>query len=254
MALPPPCEDAPRGSTTARRARLSQPLARGTRSSAAPSRSTAPARKAGQPVAPGAAVDIDDPAQRYVSRAALKLIAGLDHFGLDPAGAVALDIGASTGGFTQVLLERGAAHVTAIDVGHGQIDPALAADPRVTADRRPQRARSRRPTDLGGAAPDFHRLRRQLHLAEAGAAAGARARARRAPARVPGQAAIRGRPRGDRQGRPAARPSSARARLPRRCAPGSTASPAGARSGFIPSPIEGGDGNREFLLAGIKDR
>lgn len=76
-------------------------------------------------------VVIDDPARRYVSRAALKLIAGLDHFGFDPEGCEALDIGASTGGFTQVLLERGAAHVTAIDVGHGQLDAGLAADPRV---------------------------------------------------------------------------------------------------------------------------
>src|SRR5690606_3411894 len=65
--------------------------------------------------------------------AALKLLAGLDHFGFDPSGRYALDIGASTGGFTQVLLERGATHVTAIDVGHGQLAPSIAADPRVTS-------------------------------------------------------------------------------------------------------------------------
>ena len=80
------------------------------------------ARKPGQSVSAAAAIQVDDPARRYVSRAALKLIAGLDHFGFDPRGRLALDIGASTGGFTQVLLERGAAHVTAIDVGHGQFD------------------------------------------------------------------------------------------------------------------------------------
>jgi 23S rRNA (cytidine1920-2'-O)/16S rRNA (cytidine1409-2'-O)-methyltransferase len=57
----------------------------------------------------------------YVSRAAHKLIAALDAFGVDPAGRVAIDAGASTGGFSQVLLERGAAHVLAIDVGHGQL-------------------------------------------------------------------------------------------------------------------------------------
>ena len=78
-------------------------------------------------------ISIDDLAQRYVSRAALKLIHGLDHFKIPVAGRNCLDIGASTGGFTQVLLERGALHVTAIDVGHGQLATSLAQDGRVTA-------------------------------------------------------------------------------------------------------------------------
>ncbi|WP_159605444.1 TlyA family RNA methyltransferase [Agromyces humi] len=65
----------------------------------------------------------------YVSRAAHKLIAGLDGFGVDPAGRVALDAGASTGGFTQVLLERGARVVLAVDVGHGQLAPELHGAP-----------------------------------------------------------------------------------------------------------------------------
>lgn len=68
----------------------------------------------------------------WVSRAALKLVHALDTFALAPAGS-ALDVGASTGGFTEVLLARGAAHVWALDVGHGQLHPRLAADPRVTA-------------------------------------------------------------------------------------------------------------------------
>src|SRR5690606_9188901 len=67
----------------------------------------------------------------YVSRAAHKLIAGLDAFGVDPAGRVALDMGASTGGFTQVLRERGASPVIAVDVGHGQLAASIASDPRV---------------------------------------------------------------------------------------------------------------------------
>lgn len=67
----------------------------------------------------------------HVSRGALKLLHGLDHFGLDPGDRVALDIGASTGGFTEVLLQRGARRVYAVDVGHGQLDWRLRNDPRV---------------------------------------------------------------------------------------------------------------------------
>jgi 23S rRNA (cytidine1920-2'-O)/16S rRNA (cytidine1409-2'-O)-methyltransferase len=67
----------------------------------------------------------------YVSRGGVKLAHGLDHFGIDPKGMVALDIGASTGGFTDVLLQRGAAKVYAVDVGHGQLDWKLRQDPRV---------------------------------------------------------------------------------------------------------------------------
>ena len=67
----------------------------------------------GRRVAAAGTFEVDDPARAYVSRAALKLVAGFEHFGFDLAGAVALDIGASTGGFTQVLLERGAAKVFA---------------------------------------------------------------------------------------------------------------------------------------------
>ena len=68
----------------------------------------------------------------YVSRGALKLEKGLKVFNLDPTGIVAMDLGASTGGFTDVLLQNGAAHVYAIDVGYGQLDWKLRNDPRVT--------------------------------------------------------------------------------------------------------------------------
>ena len=71
------------------------------------------------------------PAHPYVSRGALKLIAALDRFGLSPDGLVCLDIGASTGGFTQILLERGAKKVFAVDVGHGQLHRNVADDVRV---------------------------------------------------------------------------------------------------------------------------
>jgi 23S rRNA (cytidine1920-2'-O)/16S rRNA (cytidine1409-2'-O)-methyltransferase len=69
---------------------------------------------------------------RYVSRGGLKLARALDRFGVDPAGLDCLDVGASTGGFTDVLLERGAARVVALDVGHGQLHPKIRNDPRVT--------------------------------------------------------------------------------------------------------------------------
>jgi 23S rRNA (cytidine1920-2'-O)/16S rRNA (cytidine1409-2'-O)-methyltransferase len=68
----------------------------------------------------------------YESRGGIKLAAALDHFGLDPAGRHAMDVGASTGGFTDVLLRRGAVHVVALDVGYGQIAERLRRDPRVT--------------------------------------------------------------------------------------------------------------------------
>src|ERR1044071_67043 len=68
----------------------------------------------------------------YVSRGGEKLAHALDAFGVDPRGRDCLDIGASTGGFTDVLLQRGAAQVIALDVGHGQLHPRLRDDPRVT--------------------------------------------------------------------------------------------------------------------------
>lgn len=88
--------------------------------------------KAGQMVDSDIIPIINDPAQKYVSRAALKLIAGLDGFPVKTDQIIALDIGASTGGFTQVLLERGAKHVIAIDVGHGQLDAKLLNHPAIT--------------------------------------------------------------------------------------------------------------------------
>jgi 23S rRNA (cytidine1920-2'-O)/16S rRNA (cytidine1409-2'-O)-methyltransferase len=91
-----------------------------------------PAGKPAHRVGPAEKLEVHDPAAGYVSRAAQKLVAGLEAFGFDPGGLNALDLGTSTGGFTQVLLERGAAHVVGVEVGHGQLDPALAADPRLT--------------------------------------------------------------------------------------------------------------------------
>jgi|TARA_A100001391_G_scaffold184988_2_gene153257 23S rRNA (cytidine1920-2'-O)/16S rRNA (cytidine1409-2'-O)-methyltransferase len=81
----------------------------------------AAASKPSQLVGEADTIALDDPASGYVSRAALKLVEGLDKSGFDPSGKVCLDLGASTGGFSQVLTERGARLIYAVDVGHGQL-------------------------------------------------------------------------------------------------------------------------------------
>lgn len=92
-----------------------------------------PAKKPNQMVGEDDVLVLDDPAANYVSRAALKLIAGLDAGGIAVAGKTCLDVGSSTGGFTQVLLERGAAKVFAVDVGHDQLHQSLRGDARVVS-------------------------------------------------------------------------------------------------------------------------
>lgn len=208
--------------------------------------------KPGLPTPETAIIEIDDPARGYVSRAALKLIAALDHFSLSPDGMHCLDIGASTGGFTQVLLERGAVHVSAIDVGHGQMHPKIAADPRV-ANMEGLNARNLEADDLDGTAIDFivsdvSFISLKIALAPALALA------------APGAACILlVKPQFE-----AGREAISKAGLLKE----PETAPQVAESlrqwldedmgwdilGLIPSPIEGGDGNREFLLAGRKPK
>ena len=88
-------------------------------------------KRAGLSVPDSADISVAEDWSGYVSRGGLKLAAALDAFGFDPQGRVALDIGASTGGFTQMLLRRGARLVYAVDVGTGQLHPDIAVDPRV---------------------------------------------------------------------------------------------------------------------------
>lgn len=90
------------------------------------------ADKPARQVAPGDALVVDGPPPRFVGRGADKLDHALDVFGIDVRGRRALDVGASTGGFTDCLLQRGADHVVALDVGHGQLHERLRADSRVT--------------------------------------------------------------------------------------------------------------------------
>jgi 23S rRNA (cytidine1920-2'-O)/16S rRNA (cytidine1409-2'-O)-methyltransferase len=87
--------------------------------------------KPGEQVDESAELDVESPPP-YVSRAGHKLANALDAFGVDPAGLDCLDLGASTGGFSDVLLQRGAARLIALDVGHGQLHPRIRNDPRVT--------------------------------------------------------------------------------------------------------------------------
>ena len=111
------------------------------------------ADKPAQKISADARIEIDDPAADYVSRAALKLKAALARFHVPIAERIALDLGASTGGFTQVLLEAGARRVHAIDVGHAQMHPRISADPRVRR-RDGMNARELTRDDLEGDRPE----------------------------------------------------------------------------------------------------
>ncbi|MGR6466558.1 TlyA family RNA methyltransferase [Rhizobium sp. PAMB 3182] len=208
------------------------------------------AAKPGQTVPSSAAIAIDDPAHAYVSRAALKLIAALDHFGLDPAGLHCLDIGASTGGFTQVLLERGAAHVTAVDVGHGQLHERIATHPNVT-NLEGLNARNLSADDLGGrpvqavvSDVSFISLKLALPPALSLCQPGGFCALLVKPQFEAGKAAIG---KGGLLKDPTTGPAIAadiETWLEQK--QGWTS------LGFIASPIAGGDGNQEFLLAGRK--
>jgi 23S rRNA (cytidine1920-2'-O)/16S rRNA (cytidine1409-2'-O)-methyltransferase len=103
--------------------------------------------KAGAPTAIDARLELRTPDHPYVGRGGIKLAHALDAFGIQVSGRRALDIGASTGGFTDVLLQRGAQSVTAVDVGHGQLDWRLRRDPRVIV-REGVNARALAPADM----------------------------------------------------------------------------------------------------------
>lgn len=109
-----------------------------------------PGIKAGTSVPRDAALSLITPDHPYVGRGGLKLAHALDTFQLDVTGRTALDVGASTGGFTDVLLRRGATHVVALDVGHNQLDWRLRNDPRVTVLERVN-ARALTPETFGNA-------------------------------------------------------------------------------------------------------
>src|SRR5271168_4039105 len=112
------------------------------------------ADKAARQVAPDEPIVLQGPPQPFVSRGGQKLDAALTRFAVAPRAQRALDAGASTGGFTDCLLQRGAAHVYAVDVGHGQLDQRLRADERVTVLERVN-ARTLTVAVLRGADPTY---------------------------------------------------------------------------------------------------
>jgi 23S rRNA (cytidine1920-2'-O)/16S rRNA (cytidine1409-2'-O)-methyltransferase len=112
----------------------------------------APADRPARQVSPAEPIAVSGPPPRYVSRGGDKLEAALDAFRVQVAGCRALDVGASTGGFTDCLLQHGASHVTAVDVGHGQLAWGLRTDPRVTV-REGLNARYLQPGHVGAPFP-----------------------------------------------------------------------------------------------------
>ncbi|SDT93088.1 TlyA family RNA methyltransferase [Stappia sp. ES.058] len=206
--------------------------------------------KPGQKIALDAQITAGDPAAGYVSRAALKIRHALEVFAIDVVGQTALDLGASTGGFTQVLLEEGAARVHAVDVGRDQLHPRLSADPRVNR-RDGVNARVLTLDDLEGERPgivvsdmSFISLRLALPPALDLAASGAHGVFLVKPQFEIGREGV---------GKKGLVEPKAAERTARDLADWFDARPGWSATGFEPSPITGGDGNREWLLAGRKD-
>jgi 23S rRNA (cytidine1920-2'-O)/16S rRNA (cytidine1409-2'-O)-methyltransferase len=206
----------------------------------------APVRKASEEIAVDAALSAT-PAHPYVSRGGVKLAAALDHFKFDPQGRICLDVGASTGGFTQVLLERGAKCVYAVDVGHGQLHESLRGRPEIvsleqTDIRTLSAAQLNEPPDLVTVDVSFISLKLALPPALALAKPPAQLIALIKPQFEAGRAQAK---------KGIVRDPAVHAAV---CDDISAfvASLGWRVLGIIPSPIAGGDGNTEFLLGAAK--
>ncbi|HEV8267437.1 MAG TPA: TlyA family RNA methyltransferase, partial [Thermoanaerobaculia bacterium] len=201
--------------------------------------------KPGSAVAADANVTLSEPEHPWVSRGGVKLAAGLDAFQVDPEGKVCLDVGASTGGFTDVLLSRGASRVYAVDVGYGQLHARLRSDPRVALREKVNarllsRAEVPEPVDLLVGDVSFISLTLIL------------------PAAVPllarpAQAVLLVKPQFESQRGEVGRGGIVRDEEVRRRAVERVVSCAEALGliplGVVPSPLPGADGNIEFLAA-----
>ena len=203
-----------------------------------------PVRKPSDTVPVTAAIAAEAP-HPWVSRGGVKLAAALDHFGIDPAGRLCLDIGASTGGFTEVLLSRGAAQVHAVDVGRGQLHPRLAQDPRVimleqTDARQLDETFVPRPVGLCVVDVSFISLRLVLPSLRKLISRG-------------GYLVVLVKPQFEAGRENVARGGIVRDESVRQQVLDGIATFAAEQEflvlGTMPSPIEGGDGNREFLMA-----
>jgi 23S rRNA (cytidine1920-2'-O)/16S rRNA (cytidine1409-2'-O)-methyltransferase len=210
----------------------------------------ATATKPGLEIQPDAAVSLADDVQAYVSRGSLKLKAALAHFGFEAAGIAALDVGASTGGFTQVLLEAGARRVYAVDVGRGQLDPLLRQDPRVVSMEGTD-ARSLTPADvpesLGAVVADvsFISLTKALPVPLSLTAPGAWLAALIKPQFEAGREAV---------GKGGiVRDAADRQRAVSIVRDWLAIQPGWRVAGVIESPLLGGSGNQEFLIGALRE-
>ena len=200
-------------------------------------------RKPSEDVAGDAHIEAQKP-YPWVSRGGVKLAAALDAFDIDPSGQVCLDVGASTGGFTHVLLTRGAARVYAVDVGHGQLHPSIASDARVTAmekfdARHLHPGLFSSPPQLIVCDVSFISLKLVLPHVLGLAAADTQLVALIKPQFEAGRANLK---------KGVVRDEAVREAVCRDIE--QTVAGLGWESrGIIPSPIAGGDGNREFLIA-----
>jgi 23S rRNA (cytidine1920-2'-O)/16S rRNA (cytidine1409-2'-O)-methyltransferase len=206
--------------------------------------------KPGHAITPETTIEVRGQPHPYVSRGGLKLERALDHFGIPVAGRIALDVGASTGGFTDCLLQRGATRIYAVDVGTNQLAWKLRSDPRVvsmekTNMRDVTRATIPEPVDLIVCDASFIGLRTVLPAALALAAPGAHLAALIKPQFEVGKGRV---------GKGGiVREPELHQEVCETIAAWLDEQPGWRGLGVTPSPITGAEGNKEFLIAGVFD-